>query len=120
MDIASATKAHNDWKLRLLNYSRGTAGEKLDLQALGKDNLCMLGRWLHGEGLKHKSDGRFQKLTEIHAAFHASAASIGELVARGQSAAAEAQLNSVGSEFNRLSFRLLAFLRDLEARNLLD
>ena len=118
MDIASATKAHNDWKLRLLNHARGTAGEKLDLQALQKDNVCMLGRWLYGEGQKHKADARFQKMMEIHAAFHACASSIGELVTRGQAAAAEAQLNSVGSDFNRLSFKLLAFLKDLEVRGL--
>jgi hypothetical protein len=113
MDIDSAIKAHGDWKLRLLNYARGAGTEKIDVQTLGKDDLCVLGRWLHGEAQKYASHARFGKLLETHAAFHACAASIGNLVARGDPAAAEVQLNSVGSEFNRLSFKMLAFLRDL-------
>jgi hypothetical protein len=39
------------------------------------------------------------------------------LVARGEAAAAELQLNAVGSEFNRLSFKMMAFLRDLGSTN---
>lgn len=118
MDIESAVQAHGNWKLRLLNYARGTGTEKIDLQTLSKDDLCVLGRWLHGEGQKYASSVRFAKLLETHSAFHTCAASIGNLVARGDVAAAEAQLNSVGSEFNRLSFKMMAFLRDLATTKL--
>jgi hypothetical protein len=113
MDIDGAIQAHTNWKLRLLNYARGTGTEKIDLPTLGKDNLCVLGRWLHGDGQKYAGTVRFGKLLETHAAFHTCAASIGNLVARGDAASAEVQLNSVGSEFNRLSFKMMAFLRDL-------
>jgi hypothetical protein len=117
MDIDSAVQAHNDWKLRLLNYARGTGTEKIDIQTLGKDNLCALGRWLHTDGHKYVENKRFAKLLETHAAFHACAAAIGVLVARGEATAAEQQLNAAGSEFNRLSFKMMAFLRDLGGTN---
>ena len=117
MYIESAVQAHSDWKLRLLNYARGTGTEKIDVQTLGKDNLCVLGKWLHADGQKYVDNKRFAKLLETHAAFHACAASIGTLVARGEAAAAELQLNAVGSEFNRLSFKMMAFLRDLGSTN---
>lgn len=115
MDIDSAVQAHSQWKLRLLKYARGTATEKIDISALGKDNLCALGKWLHTDGQKYVDNKGFAKLLETHAAFHACAASVGTLVARGEAAAAELQLNAVGSEFNRLSFKMMAFLRDLGA-----
>ena len=118
MDIDGAIQAHSDWKLRLLNLARGVKSEEVDLQTLGADHLCVLGRWLHGDGQKHAGDARFAKLVETHAAFHKCAASVGTLIADGRATAAETQLTSVGSEFNRLSFRVTAFLKDLDSRDL--
>lgn len=118
MDIDGAIQAHTDWKVRLLNLAHGTTTEKIDLQTLGTDNLCVLGRWLHGDGQKHRDDAKFAKLVETHAAFHKCAATIGTLIAEGNAGAAENQLTSVGSEFNRLSFRVTAFLKDMDSRHL--
>jgi len=118
MDFDGAIQAHTNWKLRLFSYARGKVAEKIDNQTLRKDNVCALGQWLYGEGRKYAQDPKFQQLQETHAAFHKCAASIGAMVEAGQAAAAEALLNSPGSEFNRFSIRVVGLLMDLRSRQL--
>jgi len=106
MDFDGAIQVHTNWKLRFLNYVRGWANEKID---------CALCPWLYGEGQKYANDPRFAKLRETDTAFHSAAASVGLLVDQGNKASAEAVLNSPDTEFNRLSFRIVAMLMDLSA-----
>ena len=118
MDFDSAIQAHTNWKLRLFSYSRGMTAEKINVQPLLKDNVCALGQWLYGDGRKYAADRKFKQLLALHADFHRSAASIGNLIDRGQMAAATALLSSQESEFNRLSIRVVAFLMDLRNRGI--
>lgn len=60
---------------------------------------------------------RVAKLLETHAALHACAASVATLALQGDSSAAESQLTAVGSEFNRHSFKMVAFLNQTIRRN---
>jgi methyl-accepting chemotaxis protein len=117
MDFDGAIQAHSNWKIRLLNSVRGRANEEIDLQLLRTDDHCSLGQWLHGEGRKFADDPKFAKLREAHTAFHNSAASLGLLIQQGQNASAEALLSAPDSEFNRLSFRIVAALMDLRHRH---
>jgi len=117
MDFDGAIQAHTNWKLRLFSYCRGKLTERLDLQTLQKDSVCALGQWLYGDGQEYAADPQFQQLQEAHSAFHKSAALVGAMVDRGQASAAEAALNSRGSEFNRLSIRVVALLMGLRDRH---
>jgi methyl-accepting chemotaxis protein len=118
MDFDDAIQAHTNWKLRLFSYARGQVAERIDVPTLRKDNVCALGRWLYGEGPKHAADPKFKQLQEVHSAFHQSAASLGAMVDRGDSSAAAAQLSSPGSEFNRLSIRVVGLLMNLRDSDL--
>jgi hypothetical protein len=117
MNFDGAIQAHTDWKLRLLSYCRGKTTEKIDLQTLRKDNVCVLGQWLYGEGRRYGAEPGFEELREIHAAFHQSAATIAAMVDHGQAPAAAALLSSRESEFTRLSIRIVGLLMDLQRRH---
>jgi hypothetical protein len=114
MDFTGAIRAHADWKLRLLSYCQGAL--KLDLRTLEKDNVCELGKWLHGEARKYGADPMLRELTDAHAAFHRCAASVAALVERGQATAAEASLHAKDSDFNRLSRKVVGFLMKMREK----
>jgi methyl-accepting chemotaxis protein len=116
MDFDGAIQAHTNWKLRLFSYSRGKAVE-IDVPTLQKDNLCALGQWIYGEGRKYAADPKFKQLQDAHSAFHKCAASVGAMVDGGQAGAAEALLHSPGSEFNRISIRVVGLLMDLRKKH---
>jgi methyl-accepting chemotaxis protein len=113
MDFGSAIQAHTNWKLRLLSYCRGTMGEKLDVYALQKDNVCPLGQWLHNEAKTLVSGPMLAELVRAHAAFHRCAASVARMVEAGQQAAAEKLLTSRDSEFGKLSMHVVGLLMKL-------
>lgn len=74
MDLKQATTVHQQWKMRLLEFLAGESEEKLDPSAVCRDNLCELGRWIHGEG-RTEFGGHpvFRSLLESHAKFHSCA-----------------------------------------------
>jgi hypothetical protein len=116
MDFSGAIQAHANWKLRLLSYCQGVLREKLDLRMLERDNVCELGKWLHGEARKYSADPMLRELTDAHAAFHRCAASMAALVERGQAGTAEAFLNSKDSDFCRLSIKVVGFLMKMREK----
>ncbi|HUI82267.1 MAG TPA: CZB domain-containing protein [Bryobacteraceae bacterium] len=116
MDFDSAIKAHANWMLRLFGYCKGTSQEKLDAGTIQKDNVCDLGKWLHGDGRKFAADPEFKTLVETHAAFHKSAASVVVLVDRGQRPEAEKLLSSADSEYMRRSTQVVGLLKKFQRR----
>ncbi|MFA6015314.1 MAG: methyl-accepting chemotaxis protein [Gallionellaceae bacterium] len=74
-----AIAAHIKWKLRLGQFIDGTGTEKLDKATVCKDNLCALGKWIYGDGEKHKNAANYGELLTKHANFHRCA---GEVVAK--------------------------------------
>jgi len=74
-----AIAAHIKWKLRLGQFIDGTSTEKLDRATVCKDNLCTLGKWIYGDGQKHKNADNYEDLLFKHANFHRCA---GEVVAK--------------------------------------
>jgi len=116
MDFDGAVKAHSNWMLRLFNYCKGTSQEKLDPRTIEKDNVCDLGKWLHGEGGKFAADPEFPGLMKAHAAFHKSAASVVVLVDRGQRSEAEKLLTAGDSEYRQLSTQVVGLLKKLERK----
>ncbi|CAK0739181.1 methyl-accepting chemotaxis protein I, serine sensor receptor [Gammaproteobacteria bacterium] len=79
----SAIAAHIKWKLRLNQFIDGTSTEKLDSATVCKDNLCVLGKWIYGEGEKHKGLANYTNLVTKHAHFHRCAGRVVEKVESG-------------------------------------
>ena len=52
-----AIAAHIKWKIRLGQFIDGTSTEKLDSAMVCKDNVCVLGKWIYGDGTKYKTAG---------------------------------------------------------------
>jgi predicted esterase len=79
-----AVKTHTAWKMRLLTYIRAPSN-KLDPAAVGVDNRCPLGIWLHGEGKqKLAAMPEFEILVAEHARFHQAVGSVVEQVNAGK------------------------------------
>jgi len=77
IDFMAAIEAHVRWKVRLENYIDGTTTEKLDVEVIGMDNQCPLGKWIYGiGGDKYNANLLFQEIRGIHADFHKCSAGI--------------------------------------------
>ena len=111
-NFASFTDAHLKWKVRLHQTIAGTSSETLDPSAIARDNVCEMGKWIHGEGQKLSGNPDFQHLIEEHAAFHKCAGKIASLSNSGQKHAAEALLTS--DEYNNLTKAVVVRLRHMD------
>jgi Chemoreceptor zinc-binding domain len=116
MDFNGAIRAHTEWKLRLLNYSWGNLNDTIDLASLRKDDLCALGKWIHGEGEQYQGDADWQEMARAHASFHLRAAEVAAMVECGQGAAAEALLSSRESEYGKLTLQVTDLLMRLKTK----
>jgi len=85
LDFMSAIEAHVRWKVRLEAYIAGTGDESLDPEVVSRDDQCMLGKWLYGEGgQSHGEQPRFQAVKDIHADFHRAAGDVVRTVDAGE------------------------------------
>lgn len=77
LNFKSAIEAHLKWKERLRAVIDGVSDEKLDPSVVARDDLCVLGKWLHGVGeQKFGGSGRFKSVCAEHAQFHRCAAQV--------------------------------------------
>jgi methyl-accepting chemotaxis protein len=91
-NLDDAIAAHIKWKHRLNQFIDGTGTEILDSAVVCKDNQCALGKWLYGEGGKHKNSVYFGELVTKHAKFHLCAGAVVKKVEEHDKAGAEALL----------------------------
>lgn len=79
MDLAKATQAHTNWKVKLrLAISRK---ETLDVHTIAADDACEFGQWLHREGrASYGTLESYRGCLKRHAAFHAEAAAVAVLI----------------------------------------
>lgn len=94
MDFDEAIKAHSAWKLKLSNYIRKPDGS-LKADEVQSDHKCDLGKWIHGEGMKHKSLADYKTLRDQHATFHKAAAA--DIIRRADSGKSVTEEIAVGS-----------------------
>lgn len=79
MDLDDAVKKHAEWKLKFRNAI--AQKEKMDEATISKDNCCMLGQWLYGDGRKaHGSHAEFTDLVGKHKEFHQAAGNVARLI----------------------------------------
>jgi methyl-accepting chemotaxis protein len=101
MDFENAIAAHVEWKTKL----RGAiaAQSELDAFSAAKDNICPLGKWLHGDArTKYAHLAEFSGCVQSHAAFHREAGRVAALVNARQYGEATAALEA-GSPYAKAS-----------------
>jgi methyl-accepting chemotaxis protein len=87
-----AIAAHIKWKTRLGQFIDGTSTEKLDSAVVCKDNVCALGKWIYGNGEKHKTAAHYGDLLSKHANFHRCAGEVVKKVDSNDRAGAKSML----------------------------
>jgi methyl-accepting chemotaxis protein len=111
MDFDGAIQAHSSWKLKIYSAARNGNKDRLDAVAVGKDNACALGQWIHGEGktlMVDKPD--YQELVRLHSDFHRQAASLISKIDKGQTAEVEAALSDRNSPYSSASMKIISLL----------
>ncbi len=93
INFFEAVEAHVAWKRRLGDYLNGRSDEQMNSQYICRDNLCVLGKWIHGPGkTRFNKIELFRQLLEEHAEFHKQAALVVEAHQAGKTAQAESML----------------------------
>ncbi len=101
MNLDDAIAKHVEWKVKL--RSAMIKKEKLDPDAIRRDNACELGKWLHGPGqTQHGRHGSFPELVQKHAEFHKQAALVATEINAGHNDKATQMLDA-GSSYSSAS-----------------
>jgi len=93
MNFEEAVHKHAEWKIKF----RGAIARKEDMDAatIARDDCCVVGQWLHGEGrVAWGARPEFQRALDKHRAFHAEAGKLAGLINARKYAEAEAALGS--------------------------
>lgn len=114
MDFNEAIKAHSAWKMKLSAYLAKPDGS-LKAADVEKDNVCELGKWLHGEGTKHNSVAEYAPLVKDHATFHKCAAEVIRKADAGQNMSEEVALGS-SSAFATASSNVVGAIMKMKAK----
>ena len=75
MNFDEAIQAHLRWRNKLTRYLATPDGSQVPA-VLGRDDECIVGRWINGEGAKHAGLTEYVRLKQVHADFHRCAADI--------------------------------------------
>lgn len=115
--LDEAIQVHKAWKVRF-NVAI-VKQEKLDHEAIGRDNCCVLGQWLHAEGSgRYGAHSLFTRLMECHGDFHQEAARVARQINAGQNDMAIRALGATSS-FTTASTNVISAIQDLK-RSLLE
>lgn len=115
LNFRSAIEAHQGWKVKLQRALDDGTAHELSVANLCRDDLCVLGKWIHGSGGEQFGNVElFQKLQKDHAHFHHCAGSVLEMVQSGdgeKKEAAQQELNS--GEYLKASQEVILDLAEL-------
>ena len=110
LDFDGAIHAHMGWKHKLRSFLAGE-GEALDPAAVSRDDKCVLGCWLHGDGKRYEGAPGYTQLKHKHAEFHRCAGAVIRAKQSGDAASAERLLHS---DFAILSEETIQEIRKLK------
>ncbi len=112
MNFDDAFNAHMLWKAIFLAGIK--ARHPVDAQGVGRDDLCPLGQWLHGEAKAQYAGLRpYAKCLDDHSEFHRQAARVAELINSCRFEDAAAMVEGT-SPFVRAAVEIGVALTDLE------
>ena len=111
MNLDEAVAKHMEWKVRL--RSSIVKKEVVDAATIRKDDCCVLGKWLHGEGkTQYGRKKSFAELVAKHADFHRNAGSVADTINAKKYELAETMLDG-RSEFGAASFAVAGAIASL-------
>ncbi len=111
LNFQEAVAAHQKWKTRLQACINGTSEEKLSPAVVGRDDQCVLGKWIHGQGrATFGTRAEFDQLREAHAKFHRIAGTVLVEVYEGRKEVAQQKL---AADFAEASINVQGLLADL-------
>ncbi len=112
MNFDDAFNAHMLWKAIFLAATK--ARHPVDAHSAGRDDLCPLGQWLHGDAkAKYAGLRPYAKCLDDHSEFHRQAARVAELINCGRFDDAAAVVEGT-SPFVRAAVEIGVALTDLE------
>lgn len=104
LNLRDVLNAHLAWNDRLKNFLEGKSDEKLDVQQIAPDNLCILGKWIYGPGEKQFNKLKeFNELKQTHTVFHRTA---GQIVAEFGKGNTDTAVNLLRGNFRSLSSQI--------------
>ena len=110
-DLNGSIASHTQVKINLRNAAM--TGKKIDVQTMRRDDACLLGHWLYGEGEhQHGRRASFDALKEKHRGFHRSAGAVAEVINAGQSDKAQKMMGA-DSEFAHATEEVVAAIQTL-------
>ncbi|GAB4426349.1 MAG: hypothetical protein OHK0011_07880 [Turneriella sp.] len=96
--LNAALVAHGEWKFRLAKGIE-TGCKGLEPEKIRVDNQCVFGQWLYSEKTEpHRKSSHYEKIRQLHAAFHKEAAGIVSLCHEGHTAEAKQALEGSYAE----------------------
>jgi methyl-accepting chemotaxis protein len=110
LDFDGVIQAHMGWKHKLRSYLSGE-GEALDPAVVSRDDKCVLGCWIHGEGKRYAGNSHYAALRNKHADFHACAGAVIRAKQDGDDAGARRLLLN---EFSVLSDETIQEIRHMK------
>jgi hypothetical protein len=112
LDFKGAIDAHMAWKVRLEKCIANDNQEGLKVDVVGRDDQCVLGKWIHGAGGQQFGHLReFQEMKMEHMRFHLAAADVLACCMAGDKDGAITKLKA--GEYPRASARVKLHLSRL-------
>ena len=111
LDFDGVIQAHMGWKQKLRDFISGS-GENLDPAVVSRDDKCVLGCWIHGEGQRYARESGFARLTKSHADFHRCAGDVVRAQLAGDEVGAKRLLLN---DFSVLSDETIQEIRRMKA-----
>jgi hypothetical protein len=112
LDFFEAITAHQKWKTRLSNYVAATSAEKLDYRQICRDDQCVLGKWINGNGgHTYGHIPVFSQLKMTHAQFHLAAGLIVQMTDDGNRDQAKAALRQ--GDYSKHSVKVQGLISSL-------
>jgi hypothetical protein len=79
MNFDEALQKHAAWKINFRTAIN--RHEAIDAANIGRDNCCVLGQWLYGDGkAKYGTKPEFHSLLDKHKAFHVEAGKVCQMI----------------------------------------
>ena len=114
MNLNEALEAHADWRYRF--HDAIVNRRPVDVATIARDDLCVLGRWLHGEAKSRYSTLKsYAACHAEHAHFHREAAKVADASNAGRYQEAVAMLSApsnYAAAWITASFAIKAFMTE--------
>ena len=114
MDFEKAISVHANLKTRLATFVGGRSQETFVPALVARDELCIVGQWLHADALVMAGQPDYEALVAVHRRFHLCAAEVVQKVVDGDPRGA-IHLLELGP-YAEASAQVLTLLRGLAAQ----